>query len=88
MSDSFNCPSGSATVRKIATGDFVVCFPGNFPEVALTSPINTNAAGADNIVSWGRIADGGCVGGSAVEVKVFDNDGTAQSERFSVELLH
>jgi hypothetical protein len=89
VSASFNCPSGAATVRRIATGVFGVCFPGNFPNVAFTSPVGVNAAGRDNFVSWIRLSDAGCPGGTAVEVRVLDDDGTTlQNERFSVELLH
>ena len=89
VSSSFNCPSGAATVRRIATGVFGVCFPGNFPNVAFTSPVGVNAEGRDNFISWSRLADAGCAGGNAVEVRVLDDDGTTlQNERFSVELLH
>jgi hypothetical protein len=89
VSASFNCPSGAATVRRIATGVFGVCFPDNFPNIAFTSPVGVNSAGRDNLVSWARLSDAGCPGGAAVEVRVLDNDGTTlQNERFSVELLH
>ncbi len=89
VSASFNCATGGGvTVRRVALGNFNVCFANNFPLVALTSPINSVAAGQDNIISWGRVNDAACAGGTAAEVKVLDNDGTTfEDQRFSVAIL-
>ena len=84
----FDCVGSTPSVRRAALGDFVVCFPNAFPGVLLTSPINSVAAGQDNIISWGRVSDPNCAGGAAAEIKVLDNDGTTfEDQRFSVLLL-
>lgn len=89
VAEEFNCAGGAAQARRTAQGVYNVCFPGNFPFVAVASGINSGAAsaGEDNLVTWRRTADGACSGGTAVEVRIVDNGGTLEDASFSVALL-
>ncbi len=89
VAEEFNCAGGAAQARRTAMGVYNVCFPSNFPSVAVASGINggSGSAGEDNLVTWRRIADGTCTGGTAVEVRIVDNGGTLEDESFSVALL-
>jgi hypothetical protein len=89
VAEEFNCAGSAAQARRTAQGVYNVCFPNNFPFVAVATGINTGnaSAGEDNFVSWRRITDGACAGGTAVEVRIIDNGGTLEDASFTVALL-
>lgn len=89
VAEEFNCAGSAAQARRTAQGVYNVCFPGNFPFLAVASGINSGAAsaGEDNLVTWRRVSDGACSGGTAVEVRIVDNGGTLEDASFSVALL-
>lgn len=84
--EKFNCVSGGGTpsVRRVAAGNFHMCFPSSFPRVAIVSPVNRagDTESRDNFVSWARVADVDCPIG-AIDIWVVDGGGVTD-EPFSV----
>jgi len=81
VSPKFNCASTAGPYVKRATeGNYRVCFPGNYAQIALVSPMHSG-----DKAQWGRYTDTACnsPGNVAFSVHVTDYWGTAD-EDFSI----